>query len=509
MSLPQEQRRNQYIADGSQTVFIYSFYIEAPGDLLVQLKIGDNLPITVVNYSVQGVGEVGGGTITFDEAPEDQAIVTIISAYPYEYDFDFSAPRSFSGANLDAAFTNATIQTQQLVTILQQTALKYPITDYVTADESPEGIDQTLIPILGENQIWVGGASGAVTAVTYEENPDTSLLRSQLANDEFGTDGSRIVGYYDASPGGLEATTVHAMLDNTEDQIIAIQEDIADIIAGAIYPVGFHQWNEFNTAQSGWLLYQQGTIGSAISGASVLASATAQRLFTTYWTNYNNTQCPVSGGRGASAAADWAANKTLTLPVKYGSPNIIANSNYTVSATPNSPANQLLVTSSSYYQTGDIVQIAAQSGGTLPSGISALTNYYVIIIDATHIALATSSLNAHTGTAITFSGGTGNVNVSLSVGSWSQAQVQGRQYASIGVSNLPKFSIQTKTVAGTGAGDAPQPNLSNAVANDLGWNGVIQPNLENDPTLGDMPNMVSAAFGTQSPGFGGYLFIKL
>ena len=39
-----------------------------------------------------------------------------------------------------------------------------------------------------------------------------------------------------------------------------------------------------------------------------------ERVFTYLWTYGGNTQFPVSSGRGASAAADFAANKTLTLP---------------------------------------------------------------------------------------------------------------------------------------------------------------------------------------------------
>jgi hypothetical protein len=60
------------------------------------------------------------------------------------------------------------------------------------------------------------------------------------------------------------------------------------------------------------------TIGNASSGAAIAASWT-QTLFTHLWTNYTQSQCPVltsAGGastRGASAAADWAANKRITL----------------------------------------------------------------------------------------------------------------------------------------------------------------------------------------------------
>lgn len=70
----------------------------------------------------------------------------------------------------------------------------------------------------------------------------------------------------------------------------------------------------FSSAPSGHLLLRGGTIGSASSGATILASANAEDLFTNLWNNSTNTELPVSSGRGASAAADFAANKTITLP---------------------------------------------------------------------------------------------------------------------------------------------------------------------------------------------------
>lgn len=70
----------------------------------------------------------------------------------------------------------------------------------------------------------------------------------------------------------------------------------------------------YSTAPSGYLLLQGGTIGNASSGGTKLASANAEDLFTNLWNNSADAQLPVSGGRGVSAAADFAANKTITLP---------------------------------------------------------------------------------------------------------------------------------------------------------------------------------------------------
>lgn len=64
--------------------------------------------------------------------------------------------------------------------------------------------------------------------------------------------------------------------------------------------------------QSGFVRANGRTIGSAASPGTERANADTQALFTFLWTSDPN--LAVSGGRGASAAADYAANKTIALP---------------------------------------------------------------------------------------------------------------------------------------------------------------------------------------------------
>lgn len=68
---------------------------------------------------------------------------------------------------------------------------------------------------------------------------------------------------------------------------------------------------------SGWVRINGRTIGNASSGASERANADTQALFIYIWTTYSeptaNVVCPVVGGIGASALADFNANKQITL----------------------------------------------------------------------------------------------------------------------------------------------------------------------------------------------------
>lgn len=69
------------------------------------------------------------------------------------------------------------------------------------------------------------------------------------------------------------------------------------------------------TAAAGWITYNgTGTIGDLSSGGTIRANADTSALFQLIWNNIPDSFCPVSGGRGANAAADFAAHKTILTP---------------------------------------------------------------------------------------------------------------------------------------------------------------------------------------------------
>lgn len=90
-------------------------------------------------------------------------------------------------------------------------------------------------------------------------------------------------------------------------------KDTAGLLITAV-PTGAMMMFGATTAPTGWVRCNALTIGSAASGATERANADTEDLFSFLWTNYSDTVCAVSSGRGASAAADYAANKTIALP---------------------------------------------------------------------------------------------------------------------------------------------------------------------------------------------------
>lgn len=71
-------------------------------------------------------------------------------------------------------------------------------------------------------------------------------------------------------------------------------------------------------ADSGWVLMDDKTIGDASSSGTGRANADTSALFTLLWSNTVDADCAVSGGRGANAASDFAAHKTIALPKSLG-----------------------------------------------------------------------------------------------------------------------------------------------------------------------------------------------
>ncbi|HEY1215345.1 MAG TPA: hypothetical protein VGE93_17070, partial [Bryobacteraceae bacterium] len=90
---------------------------------------------------------------------------------------------------------------------------------------------------------------------------------------------------------------------------------------GTVDPTTISATGDIKTAYgtavlSGWVRANGRTIGSATSGATERANSDTQALFVYLWSTDGG--LAVSGGRGASAAADFAANKTIALPDMRG-----------------------------------------------------------------------------------------------------------------------------------------------------------------------------------------------
>jgi hypothetical protein len=166
----------------------------------------------------------------------------------------------------------------------------------------------------GRLYLYAGGTSTPSTA--YEsfaltagtEHPHPIELDSSGRIPEFWlADGSYRVRLTDADGNeifDINSTTALGASSGTGGGSGSVDEE-------SIFQTGDIMWQPVSGTRSGFVRANARTIGSSSSGATERANADAETLFLFLWNNFSDSLCPVSTGRGGSAAADWAANKTI------------------------------------------------------------------------------------------------------------------------------------------------------------------------------------------------------
>ena len=130
--------RVQYVADGILTTFEFPFAVFDAEDLKVY--IGSELQEN--NYTVSGVGESEGGSITFTAAPTDEAVVTIVRYMSIERTSDFQEGGALRADVLNNELDKQTAFIQQVADNLNRSIVLPP---YVPASginfnlPTPEG----------------------------------------------------------------------------------------------------------------------------------------------------------------------------------------------------------------------------------------------------------------------------------------------------------------------------------------------------------------------------------
>ncbi len=155
MALSSENNRNGYVGDGATADYDYTFLILAATHLLVKVRDLDGTEYTLVkdtDYTVDGVNEVGGGTVTLIGAGawlsggfliEDYVII-IRRKLPVKQETDIrNQERYFASVHEDTFDTSRMIDQQQQDEIDRSVKLPETITD--------DDFDPTLPTTLAEN----------------------------------------------------------------------------------------------------------------------------------------------------------------------------------------------------------------------------------------------------------------------------------------------------------------------------------------------------------------------
>ena len=186
----------------------------------------------------------------------------------------------------------------------------------------------------------------------------------------------------------------------------------------------------------GWVPANNGTIGSASSNATTRANIDTFQLFSTLWTLFSpyvtSTTNPIaqmfnSAGSpvayGANAWQDFIANNQLAITTQMGEvimgtvPIAALLPQYTTTFTASNAGGDLELTLANTVKFYKGIPVVFTTTGTLPTGITANTVYYVGVYDGiTGVVVSTSFANAMAGTYIPWTNaGTGTHTVTSSL----------------------------------------------------------------------------------------------
>lgn len=102
-----------------------------------------------------------------------------------------------------------------------------------------------------------------------------------------------------------------------DGDVAALATKLSLAMTGSAWTTGDVKLTLKVVADAGWVMCDDGTIGSAASTATHASDAN-HALFVFIWTNVIDAWAPVVGGRGGSAELDWAANKKITMTKMLG-----------------------------------------------------------------------------------------------------------------------------------------------------------------------------------------------
>jgi hypothetical protein len=166
--------------------------------------------------------------------------------------------------------------------------------------------------------MFVANTTGATAVVATGVN----IGATQLSN--LGLVASAIVSVGTTANSSVWANNNTLSVGNTIQNVtvnstsLAINGVVFVSASGGIFSTGDAKLTLKANSDLGWVMMNDGTIGDPTSSATTRANTDCQALFILLWTNVIDTYAPVSGGRGATAIADWNAHKRIGLTKVLG-----------------------------------------------------------------------------------------------------------------------------------------------------------------------------------------------
>jgi hypothetical protein len=363
--------------NGTTTAIPVTFYFLANSHLVVVSKVTatgvETTKTLTTDYTVTGAGNPAGGTVTMVVAPASGTTVTVERAVPQTQASRYLNDGTFDVTNIEEDLDRVTMIMQDLQRQINlcpkyRSTESAPTVDFGAAvdragkyfhfddDGNYEAVELTdedasaLAAAASASAAAVSQAAAAASeAAAVAAAASVALPASPVAGDMLYHDGASWVSLAKgtaaqllkmnagatapewASFNALPSSSLAAgdivywngsawtrLAIGTSGQFLSLSGSAPAWATLTGFSTGDVKMTLKTTADSGWVLMNDGTIGNAASGASTRANADTVDLFTLLWNNTADAQCAVSTGRGANAAADYAANKTIALPKALG-----------------------------------------------------------------------------------------------------------------------------------------------------------------------------------------------
>jgi hypothetical protein len=242
-------------------------------------------------------------------------------------------------------------------------------------------------------------------------------------------------------------------------------QELVNRVQDGVFSTGDVKPTLKTTADPGWIMCNDQTIGNTTSGATN-TGISLKALYTLIWTNVTNQYAPIytSAGvlttRGASAEADFNALKRLALTKTLG--RVIASAGQAILAQTitavDTGADTLTVgfTDNIFYNSTPVT--VSNSGGGLPAPLLAATTYYAVRQNSTTVKLATTAANAINGTFIDITTtGSGTNTIEIDYSAWTLGQPAGEETHGSTLSETAAHSHTGSHIrGGDGAGGSDQ-----------------------------------------------------